>query len=221
MTDLRDRDATVDPSTVARRHSVVEDVLALIIGAFLLAWGLTLLTTVEAVSGGVAGAAALISYLGSWPVAVVFFVVNLPFYALGIWRMGWVFTLKTLAVVTLTSVFVALAESMVDLQISNPFYACVFSGVVIGLAIVVLFRHQASAGGIGIMVYFLQERFGWRGGYIQMVVDVLIVAAAAWVIDPVTLLASVAGVVALNLVVALNHRPGRYVARSGTGALRG
>lgn len=211
----------VDPGMRARRHSLLEDAIALTVGAFLLSWGLALLTSVEAVSGGVAGLAALVSYLGAWPVAIVFFLINAPFYALGVWRLGVLFTLRTLVVVTLTSLFVEVHDRFIDLQISNPFYACIFSGVVIGLGIVVLFRHQASAGGLGILVYFLQERFGWRGGYIQMGFDVAIVAAAAFVVEPMVLLASITGVIALNLVIALNHRPGRYVARSGTGALRG
>lgn len=214
-------DAAAPAGTPTKPHSILEDIIALSIGAFLLSWGLALLTTVDGVTGGVAGAAALVSYLGAWPVAIVFFAINAPFYVLGVLRMGWLFTLKTLAVVTLTSALVPVHQNLIDLRIENPFYACIFAGIVVGLAIVFLFRHQASPGGLGILIYFLQERFGWRGGYIQMAIDVLIVAASAWVLPPRVLLASIVGVVALNLVIALNHRPGRYLARSGTGALRG
>lgn len=208
------------PDRTQPRHSPAEDVLALIVGAFLLSWGLVLLTEVGAVSGGVAGAAVLISYVSPWSVGLIFFVINLPFYVLGVYRMGWLFTLKTLAVVTMTSLFLELHTSLTVVQIDNAFYACAFAGLVIGLGMVVLFRHHASAGGLGILVYFLQERFGWRGGYIQMAVDVAIVGTAAFVVDPIVWLASIVGVIALNLVVALNHRPGRYVAASTRGTLR-
>jgi len=58
---------------------------------------------------------------------------------------------------------------------------------------------------------WLQDHHGVRAGALQMVVDVLIVLASLFVVTPIVLLASITGAMALNLVVALNHRPGRYV----------
>lgn len=46
-----------------------------------------------------------------------------------------------------------------------------------------------------------------------MALDCSIVALAFAVVAPRQVLLSVAGAVALNLVLAINHRPGRYVAR--------
>jgi uncharacterized membrane-anchored protein YitT (DUF2179 family) len=44
-----------------------------------------------------------------------------------------------------------------------------------------------------------------------MAVDCAIVAAALAIVDPGRVLLSVLGAVALNLVVAVNHKPGRYL----------
>jgi uncharacterized membrane-anchored protein YitT (DUF2179 family) len=44
-----------------------------------------------------------------------------------------------------------------------------------------------------------------------MAVDALIVVASCFVVSATTLLLSVLGAVALNLVIAVNHRPGRYL----------
>ena len=60
----------------------------------------------------------------------------------------------------------------------------------------------------------LQERRGWRAGRVQMALDVAIVAAAFVVVEPSRVALSVVGAVAVNLVVAINHRPGRYLAVS-------
>ena len=50
-----------------------------------------------------------------------------------------------------------------------------------------------------------------NGTYAQMAIDCLIVAAAfAWV-EPQRIAISVLGAIALNLVVAVNHKPGRYL----------
>ena len=66
--------------------------------------------------------------------------------------------------------------------------------------------------GIGVpVVAFAIFRFGWRAGYVQMAIDVAIVASALSVVSPGLVLLSAAGGVLLNLVLSVNHRPGRYL----------
>jgi uncharacterized membrane-anchored protein YitT (DUF2179 family) len=62
-----------------------------------------------------------------------------------------------------------------------------------------------------VLAIWLQERRGVRAGVFQMVIDSLVVVASLFVVPPVTVLYSVIGAVALNLVLAVNHRPGRYL----------
>jgi uncharacterized membrane-anchored protein YitT (DUF2179 family) len=90
-------------------------------------------------------------------------------------------------------------------------YAGVMGGFLIGAGLLMLFRHKASLGGINILVLVLQERHGWRAGKVQMAIDCLIVLAAFTLVEPWLIAVSVLGAVALNLVVAVNHRPGRYL----------
>jgi uncharacterized membrane-anchored protein YitT (DUF2179 family) len=45
-----------------------------------------------------------------------------------------------------------------------------------------------------------------------MVVDVLVVLGSLYLVSLPILLASIAGAVALNLIIAMNHRPHRYSA---------
>jgi uncharacterized membrane-anchored protein YitT (DUF2179 family) len=70
--------------------------------------------------------------------------------------------------------------------------------------------HGASLGGGGIMAIYLQKTRGWRAGNVQMAVDALIVLLAWWYTTPWLLLLSLLGAAALNLVIAVNHRTGRY-----------
>jgi len=44
-----------------------------------------------------------------------------------------------------------------------------------------------------------------------MAVDLVVVLAALALVSPLKLLASVLGAVAIGLVLALNHKPGRYL----------
>lgn len=72
-------------------------------------------------------------------------------------------------------------------------------------------RHKASLGGVNILALWLQQRTGLRAGKLQMAVDTCVVLASLWVVSLPMLLASVCGAVVLNLIIAMNHRPGRYI----------
>lgn len=74
-----------------------------------------------------------------------------------------------------------------------------------------VFRHRSSLGGLNTLALILQEKVGWRAGYVQMAMDVTIILVALTVVPPGNVLLSAAGAVVLNIVLALNHRPGRYL----------
>jgi uncharacterized membrane-anchored protein YitT (DUF2179 family) len=84
-------------------------------------------------------------------------------------------------------------------------------GSCIGIGLLILFRHQACLGGLNVLAIWLQERRGVRAGVFQLVVDSLVVVASLFVVPPTTVLLSVVGAVTLNMVLAVNHRPGRYL----------
>lgn len=195
----------------APRHSAFEDVLGLLTGTLLASFGLFLLKTAEAVTGGTAGLALLVSYAVPLPFGAVFFLVNVPFFALALKKKGLRFTLRTAVAVGLVGLFSALHPAAVDLQGLDPVYAIVLGNLMAGVGLLILFRHGASLGGFNILALILQERLGWRAGYVQMALDVTVVAAALTVVTPWGVLLSAAGAVVLNLVLALNHRPGRYL----------
>lgn len=58
---------------------------------------------------------------------------------------------------------------------------------------------------------YLQNARGWRAGKVQLMFDAVIVAAAATLADVRLLAICVLGAVAPNLVVAVNHEPGRHL----------
>jgi uncharacterized membrane-anchored protein YitT (DUF2179 family) len=141
--------------------------------------------------------------------------VNLPFYWLALKRMGWRFTLKTFCSVALVSLFSGLHPKLVhlvDVNMLTPFYVALIGGLLMGVGFIVLFRHQASLGGINILALYLQQTRGIRAGKIQMGLDFVIVLASLAVVTPLALAASILGAFALNLAISLNHRPGRYMA---------
>ena len=74
-----------------------------------------------------------------------------------------------------------------------------------------LLRHRASVGGVNILAQWLQEARGFSAGQVQMSVDLVVVLAALWVLPPVQVAQSVVGAIAIGAILALNHKPGRYL----------
>ncbi|ADX74648.1 uncharacterized conserved protein [Pseudarthrobacter phenanthrenivorans Sphe3] len=201
------------PPSSAIRHSLLEDMLGFLTGTFAASLGLFLLKSSEAVTGGTAGLALLLSYTVPLPFGVIFFVVNLPFFGLAVWKKGWNFALRTGTAIFLVSVMASLHPWAMGALDINPVYGVLAGNLLAGVGLLILFRHQSSLGGFNILALLLQEKLKWRAGYVQMVLDVAIVLAALALVAPVMVLLSAAGAILLNLVLALNHRPGRYLAR--------
>ncbi len=192
-------------------HSWVEDVFGVLTGTYVVSFGIFLLGEVGAVTGGVAGLSLLFSYAASWSFGIVFLLVNLPFFVLAWVRKGPNFTVRSAICVALVAGFSWVHPRVVDLSGVEPAYAVLTGDLLIGIGLLIVFRHGSSLGGFNIVALLAQERFGWRAGYVQMTLDVVVVAGALLVADPAMVLLSAGGAVVLNLVLALNHRPGRYL----------
>jgi uncharacterized membrane-anchored protein YitT (DUF2179 family) len=194
------------------RHKPHEDIQALLTGTLFVALGVLMFRHTGLLTGGTAGLAFLLHYATGWNFSLVFFAINLPFYGLAWQRMGWVFTLKTFAAVALLALFVQWLPQGITFGVLSTGLAAVAGGLLMGAGMLMLFRHRASLGGFNVLVLYLQERFGWRAGHVQMAFDCTIVLAALAVVDWTQILWSVLGAVVLNMTLAINHRPGRYMA---------
>jgi uncharacterized membrane-anchored protein YitT (DUF2179 family) len=196
----------------ASSHTPLDDVQGFATAILLVALGLSLLGSAGLLTGGVPGLAFLLHYASGLPLGIALLLANLPFLALA-WRwLGPRFTARTLLAVGGLSLGVEGMGRMLALYPAHPLFAAVAGGVLIGVGLLVFFRHGASLGGIGVLALHLQRRRGWSAGALQMAIDAAIVAAAFAVVDARRVAWSVVGTVAVNLVLFWNHRPGRYAA---------
>jgi uncharacterized membrane-anchored protein YitT (DUF2179 family) len=192
-------------------HSLADDLLAYATAIVLVSLGLALLAGAGLLTGGTPGLAFLLRYATGLPLGLALFVVNLPFYLLAWRELGLRFTLRTLAAVSALSLGVEAVARLVRLESVHPMYAAIAGGTLIGVGLLVLFRHGASLGGINVLALALQRRRGFSPGAVQMAVDAAILVGAFAVVDPVRVAYSIAGSLAVNLVLLRNHRPGRYL----------
>lgn len=200
-----------DTSLPMSRHSLFEDAFAMATGTLLVSLGIALYGKATLVTGGAAGLALLLQASGGPAFGLGFFLINLPFYWLAVRRMGWGFTLRTMLAVGLVSVMSWATPRMIRIEAVDPLYAAIVGGCLMGIGMLVLFRHRTGLGGINILAAWLQERHGIRAGWFQLGVDAVILCAALAVLPLDRALLSFLGAVALNLNLAVNHKPGRYL----------
>lgn len=206
--------ATAERAAPVSRHALYEDALAILMATLFVAMGVALYSRAALVTGGTAGLGLLVHHatgMGFW---LVFSLLNLPFYVLALVRIGWMFAVRTFAAVTLVALFTWLMPRWIEIGNLDPVFACVLGGGLMGSGLLMLFRHRAALGGINILAMLLEEKWGLRAGYFQLGVDLVILLASFLVLKPEGLLLSALGAVVVNMILAINHRPGRYLGMS-------
>lgn len=193
------------------RHSLFDDLQALLVAPLFVAFGVALFQQAGLLSGGIVGVAFLLHYLLDWPLPWLLFGINLPFYAFALRAMGPGFTLKTFATVGLLSAYAALLPLLIEFTRVDRLFAAIMGGFMIGVGLLIIVRHKASLGGIGVLALYWQSRRGWAAGKVQMLADALILVAGLLMRDPTSVALSIVGALALNLVLAVNHKSGRYM----------
>jgi uncharacterized membrane-anchored protein YitT (DUF2179 family) len=193
-------------------HSLFDDVQAILLASLFMSFGVALFTQQEFLIGGTAGVAFLGSYASSWSFGQLFFVINIPFYGLALWRLGWFFTLKTFVAVGLVSILSDWIPQWIVIDSSIPLFAAIFGGSMMGAGLLMLFRHKASLGGLNILSLYLSKYHNVNAGRFQMVVDVVIIILAIYIVDIWATIYSVVAAICMNAVLAINFKKGRYLA---------
>jgi len=194
------------------KHRIYEDIQALLTGTLFVSLGIVMFGHTGLLTGGTAGVAFLLHYATGWNFGLLFFAVNVPFYGLAWKRMGKAFTVKTFIAVGLLALLTNVLPKLVQFDALSPLFSAIMGGLLMGAGMLILFRHRASLGGFNVLVLYLQDRFGWRAGRIQMAMDCSIVLCSFAVVDWQHTALSVLGAVVLNQTLATNHRVGRYMA---------
>lgn len=197
----------------ATRHTWIEDVQGILIGATLVALSIQFLKASGLFTGQIAGLALIASYPTNWSFGTTFFVMNLPFYVLAVRQLGWRFTLKSAGAVALMSSLSDLFPLLLTINNIPPPVGAVLFGILAGVGLLSLFRHGATLGGIGIVALWLQDTRDIAAGNTQLAFDLCVFTGALLLFDWQTVAWSLLGAVVLNGIITVNHRRDRYIAQ--------
>ncbi|PSU22130.1 hypothetical protein C0W35_03580 [Photobacterium kishitanii] len=194
------------------KHPSYENVIAIFTGTLFAAVGLFLLQQSHLLTGGTAGLALLVSHFIPISLGGLYFILNCPFYLMAWFQMGKRFALSSILCGGLVSVMVDVLPHLITIEVLNPVFAAVFGGLLLGVGMLILFRHRTSLGGFNVLVLFLQHKFGISAGKIQLAIDSMILITSCLFISPELLILSIVGVIMINMVLAINYKPERYTA---------
>ena len=181
--------------------------LSILEGCLLVALGIHLLNSSNLLISGTAGLGLTLQHVTGLTFGQLFFILNLPFYLLAIRYMGWSFTLRTFTAVSLLALLSELMRRWLDFTVVQPAMAAVLGGLLVGFGLIILFRHQASLGGINILAMYLERRFDIHAGKTTLACDILILALACLVFTPEQIAYALLAFLALSSVMGRYPRP--------------
>ncbi|MBU2898436.1 YitT family protein [Vibrio hepatarius] len=197
------------------KHSPKEDWMAILTGSFLVAQGIFFLQSAKLLTGGTTGLALLFSQFVPLSFGVVYFLTNCPFYVLAWRRFGPRFATSSMISGALVSVLSDHLYLVISLETINSVYCAVAGGLLMGLGMLILFRHCSSLGGFNVLCLFIQDKYGISAGKCQLAIDCCILATSCFFVSLTSISLSILGAILLNIVLAMNHKPTRYSVHYG------
>ena len=160
----------------------LKDFLLLSLGAFIYACAVALfLTPAGTLNGGASGLAIIMNYLiPSVGTGIWIFLVNIPLLALAVWKLGPVFSVKTVISVALTSLFTEILtpipEKFAIIGDIELLPAAILGGIFAGAGIGLAFKAGSCQGGSDIVVKVLRLKFkALKSGSLFLIIDGIVV----------------------------------------------
>ncbi|WP_191602378.1 YitT family protein [Marinomonas algicola] len=180
--------------------------LSILEGCLLAALGLHILNSAGLLISGTAGVSFLLLQFVDLTFGQLFFLLNIPFYILAWQSLGWRFTLRTFLSVSLLSAISELLRLYVHIDM-NPILSATFGGMLVGFGLIILFRHNASLGGLNILAVYLERKFNIHASKTTLVADLMVIAGAFSVLDGRGLAFSFLAFLVLSSIIGRYHKP--------------
>lgn len=141
-------------------------------------------------AGGLSGLGIIVNHYTGFPVGIFFLVMNLPLLVWGYFQLGkWPFVFSTLVAVVAFSFGADLFNHMLPMVIhpypitNDMLLAAIYSGILYGLGMGLIYRAGSSIGGTSIPARILHRKTGFPMSQVVMFTDVAVIALAGIVFE--------------------------------------
>ena len=155
---------------------ILKEMIETILGALIMAAGVSLFLPNQLSSGGIAGVATIFYYLLNIPMGTVIIAINIPLFLFSMYKVGKMFFLKSTLGTFAMSVFIDLLDKIEPLT-NDRFLACIYGGILLGLGTTLLLKAESSTGGSDLISYIAKKyKPTVRSGNIIVIIDIIIIA---------------------------------------------
>ncbi|MFR3786795.1 MAG: YitT family protein [Agathobaculum desmolans] len=159
------------------RYGLAGDLACDVLGGILYAAALQTFARGAAFApGGVSGLALLLHHLFGLPIGLTAAALNLPLFALSYRLIGRRFLLRTARSMVSCTFFLDVVFARLPAYTGDPFLAALYAGVLLGLALAVLYARGSSSGGIDLIVLSVKAvRPHVSTGTVMLAVDAVVI----------------------------------------------
>ena len=149
----------------------------IVVGSIIMAAGYSFFADpLKIIPGGVYGIAIVFHHLYGFSTGTVGLILNIPLFLLGIYILGPRFGVKTFVGTILTSFFMNLFSSINDKALTDDvMLGSIFSGVLIGTGLALIFRAKATTGGSDIVAQIINKYTKISVGKLLIILDSIVV----------------------------------------------
>lgn len=159
----------------------VYEIAGVTAGVLLVALGLDMfLIPNKIAAGGVSGIATILHYLIGVPVGAAILALNIPLFAMGVYRLGLRFGFRSLYGTITLSLAVDLLAPVLPVPTGDILLAGLYGGALTGLGMGLVFRSGGTTGGTDMAAAVLRTYTGINIGQLLFLVDGAVVLAAGF-----------------------------------------
>lgn len=161
---------------MSKKNGIIIEILGTILGAIIMAIGISLfLLPNQLSSGGVSGIATIAYYIFNFPMGIVIATINIPLFLWAFLKLGKEFVLKSIIGTFSLSVFIDIFDKLKPLT-QDKFLACIYGGIITGLGSAIILKFHSSTGGSEMISNILTKISPHiRMSYVIMVFDIIVV----------------------------------------------
>ena len=140
--------------------------ISIIIGSLIFAAGLEFfLIPNNILDGGVIGISIIVRHYLGLPLGIFIFILNIPFLYLGYKQIGRGFAVASIFGISVLSLATVWFHNSSPL-VTDPFLACIFGGIILGVGVGLVIRNGGTLDGIFIVSGFV---FTWEAALYSMI----------------------------------------------------
>lgn len=131
-------------------------------------------------TGGISGVSMIINYLTGQPIGLIQLILNIPLVIVSYKLLGRFFILRTAKTMIIMSLMLDLLRPILPAYTGSPMLAAIFTGLLDGIALVIIFLRGGSTGGTDFITMSIRKKKPYMSlGSLSVIINVFVLILGA------------------------------------------